>query len=875
MKKAIFFSSILLSFSLFSQQLTTKLEACYGLAGGANDPVNGLNGTLGSVTLTSDRNNVASECYNFSGTPSSLITLPDDPKLKDQTMSVSVWAKPQVINGSYIVFAKNNFSSFHEAYALSMDGIKFVAAKCNTNGNSYQYSTTTPLANTWYHLVLCVSKTTLSLYVNGVLESTGSTSGNIEYQAGKNVQIGGSGESYFPGAFQGDIDNVRFYSRILTQADVNDLYSIDPPCSSSPQNSISGPGPGPTPVAGASCIPNAKAWSQGGNISPPDNTIGTCDNFDFVLKANNQPTIHIESSNNNVGIGTLSPGFKLDVNGDARVSTDLVVDNSLSVINSSAGPGGRIYAGNGKSVKGVGLLNSYDNNGSLGLWVETNVVSPNTYNAVFAARHKDAKSITVLDLSTLTGLAPFNYKQTFTVLGDGRTGIGVANPQAKLEVSETGAHTMRFFGNQWGDIESSGSFRPHFATGTDFAVWEGPIGGPPNASLRFILKNGRAGIGSNNPEDRLQVGDDYTKVVMGSSSGQMLNYGTGYIGFNASRQNPGNTGATWTTGTDFSHNGGGAIWGDVFGNMFFATIPHTGTANQTGIADANVMSNAHLKILASGQVQVGSLLTNNAKFSVNAGFGDGLKVTTSNDYSKAFNLLNTNTGKENFAVYGDGTANISDDVNSATVQYATNYPRMAVSVVSPVGFTPRTAFYAEVKNQNINNPYTDPFGYCGMFVTDNNKTKALAVINSISNVTHFMVLGDGSTRITVPSYSTTPNALEVADFATQQVNFRVKSNGDVFARYVRVTLQGFPDYVFNADYKLMPLQQVKEYIDKNHHLPNVPPAAQMEKDGADLGELGKIQMEKIEEVYLYLIEMKREIETLKKENSELKLLLDK
>ena len=282
--------AVLLSLSGFCQTLSNQLEACYGLAGDANDPVNNLNGTLGAVTPDADRNGTANECYYFSGNASSLITLPDDSKLKGKSMSVSAWVKPSVINSSYIVFAKNNFSAFHEAYALSMDGTKFLAAKCNSSGNSYQHSATIPVANTWYHVVLCVSKTTLSLYVNGVLESTDSTTGDIQYQTGKGVQVGGSGESYFPRAFQGNIDNVRFYSRILSAQEVSDLYTLDPPCASSTVGGPpdAGPGPGPTPVNSSPCITGAKSWDQGGNNLAINNTIGTCDNIDFILKANNQ-----------------------------------------------------------------------------------------------------------------------------------------------------------------------------------------------------------------------------------------------------------------------------------------------------------------------------------------------------------------------------------------------------------------------------------------------------------------------------------------------------------------------------------------------------------------------------------------------------------
>lgn len=109
------------------------------------------------------------------------------------------------------------------------------------------------------------------------------------------------------------------------------------------------------------------------------------------------------------------------------------------------------------------------------------------------------------------------------------------------------------------------------------------------------------------------------------------------------------------------------------------------------------------------------------------------------------------------------------------------------------------------------------------------------------------------------------NVLDVFDAATTKVNFRVKSNGYVYSREVNVQLLNFPDYVFNPEYKLIGLTELENYIKQNGHLPNVPKAKEVEEAGADLGELAKIQMEKIEELTLYIIELNKQVQTLKQE----------
>jgi len=83
-------------------------------------------------------------------------------------------------------------------------------------------------------------------------------------------------------------------------------------------------------------------------------------------------------------------------------------------------------------------------------------------------------------------------------------------------------------------------------------------------------------------------------------------------------------------------------------------------------------------------------------------------------------------------------------------------------------------------------------------------------------------------------------------------------NGTVHSKKVIVDLVGWPDYVFKNDYKLMPLAQVKSYIDQNQHLPGLPSDKEVESKGLDVGEMNKLLTKKVEELTLYLIDLKTE-----------------
>jgi len=96
--------------------------------------------------------------------------------------------------------------------------------------------------------------------------------------------------------------------------------------------------------------------------------------------------------------------------------------------------------------------------------------------------------------------------------------------------------------------------------------------------------------------------------------------------------------------------------------------------------------------------------------------------------------------------------------------------------------------------------------------------------------------------------------------------FKVKDNGHVYARKVIVTLANpFPDYVFEADYKLTSLANLEAFIKLNKHLPNMPSQAQIQnnQNQVDLGELQAKLLEKVEELTLYILQQQKEIEALK------------
>ena len=81
------------------------------------------------------------------------------------------------------------------------------------------------------------------------------------------------------------------------------------------------------------------------------------------------------------------------------------------------------------------------------------------------------------------------------------------------------------------------------------------------------------------------------------------------------------------------------------------------------------------------------------------------------------------------------------------------------------------------------------------------------------------------------------------------------------------------DYVFDNTYKLAPLAQVERYIQANKHLPNVPSATEIEKSGMNVGDIARLQQEKIEELTLYAIDQEKRINEQQAELKELRKMM--
>lgn len=141
----------------------------------------------------------------------------------------------------------------------------------------------------------------------------------------------------------------------------------------------------------------------------------------------------------------------------------------------------------------------------------------------------------------------------------------------------------------------------------------------------------------------------------------------------------------------------------------------------------------------------------------------------------------------------------------------------------------------------------------------NPTTEIIKVQNTQLNYTPFLLSSSGTMEIHNGTRKT----------------FLLDATGFLKVRGLRIDQHDWADYVFEQNYKLMPLYEVKKYISENKHLPDVPSEEEVKTNGIDISELNKIYLQKIEELFLYSIEQKQELDELRQELKVLKEMLNK
>jgi hypothetical protein len=141
-----------------------------------------------------------------------------------------------------------------------------------------------------------------------------------------------------------------------------------------------------------------------------------------------------------------------------------------------------------------------------------------------------------------------------------------------------------------------------------------------------------------------------------------------------------------------------------------------------------------------------------------------------------------------------------------------------------------------------------------------NRLGAGAFNNIIQNDDQAIIFSDGGNT----DGSNVNGTFVIAPWGTDgglrmDANGNTELRGNLRATKLVVNAQWWPDFVFHSDYNLMPLSEVAKFINTKHHLPGMPSQDSVINIGQDVGEIQKLQQQKIEELTLYTIQQDEQL----------------
>lgn len=226
------------------------------------------------------------------------------------------------------------------------------------------------------------------------------------------------------------------------------------------------------------------------------------------------------------------------------------------------------------------------------------------------------------------------------------------------------------------------------------------------------------------------------------------------------------------------------------------------------------------------------------------------------------------------------TVSISQPANNSTVTAGTNVQVNATATAGSGTINLVRVFYDGGLAATL--PNQSPYTYTINSITAGTHTIAINVTNScgsITETTHTITAsgGGGSTcngwsnncLTTGNLFRTGAVGIGTSNLYDPSATYLLFVKGGIKAEKMQLELSsagGWSDYVFAPDYKLMPLKEVAAFLKTRRHLPGMASEAEMQAEGGiNVGKIAAQQQAKIEELFLYVIELNQKMENLQKE----------
>ena len=613
---------------------------------------------------------------------------------------------------------------------------------------------------------------------------------------------------------------------------------------------------------------------------------------------------YLTTSTDKVGIGTgstITPGLKVHIIGALGfpVTTGTTQTGVLRLqgtgsnavldfgVNSASGAALQVTNQIDLSQTYPLLLNP--NGGSVGIGASPNFASGTGLEIQQAGpvtfrmeNSTGAKSMELRQTATYFSLFNINAQHTVLAENGGNVGIGTATPttgKLVIDANTAAPSVVLHINNSAGGAGNNGAvtfggsgssagaygfidYNPSSAYGIRYSAL-GPLVFGSNTNAGYgtstfteamrVAASGNVGIGTTAPANKLHIVDvTGTNTLNLQLSTNTLNETIG-IAFGTL---PGNRTKASITGVNTNAgNSAGALAFYTSSGTSLNEAMRINSVGNVGIGSSTPASQLHVYENSTGNNSATGITLEQG------GTGNALLQFLQTGVQRwTMGIDNSTAGGQSFKIaagIGLGTADKLTVLTSGNVGIGTNSPGVKTQITGLLGF-PANAGGTQTGILRLQG--TGSNGVLDFSVNGGSG----AALQATSQI-------DLSQNYTL---SLNPNGGNVG-IGTTSPDQKLTVNGTVHSSQVIVdTNIPTPDYVFDKTYDLPTLSTVKTYIDKNHHLPEMPSAAEFAKNGQNLGDMNTLLLKKVEELTLYLIanekKMKEQDERIQKLEKDLK-----